>query len=274
MQLGYAPFAGWSQASGGDVIACMDISSELYPATNPRQFVTDGAGGFPGVVSYRGSYDFDSGVNTGATYVSSKNWLVPEAPPPICTENWYQHFMNRFDMNVQPADYSPAPNPLPKPATRLDSDNQPIPYKVSGNATISGWNVGTADTLVIFVTGNLTIDGDITITGNGFVAFVVGGNITVTSNVGNPAGNNTPNLHGIFITSGTFGTSRTTQVAHARLVTQGTVVANSVQLDRDLTLVGGTNDVPAEQFIYDPNLLMRLPQEFKDVKIRWSEVAP
>lgn len=134
--------------------------------------------------------------------------------------------------------------------------------------------MNNGETLVVFVTGDLTIDGDMQVNGDGFVAYVVGGNITVTSNVGNPAGNNTPNLHGIFITSGTFDTGTSTQANHAKLVVHGTVVANTMALSRDISAAGGTNDVAAEQFNYDPNLLMRLPEQFKDVKVRWQEIAP
>jgi hypothetical protein len=126
----------------------------------------------------------------------------------------------------------------------------------------------------MFVNGDLTIDGDIRINNGGFVAFVVSGNIQVTSNVGNPAGSTTPNVEGIYITSGSFMTGTSTQANHQRLVVMGTVVANTVVLQRDLTQAGGTNDQPAELFQYNPALLFHLPDQFKDVRIKWQEVAP
>jgi hypothetical protein len=264
MNIGYSPLAGWMQAQGGDAIACTDVKSEIYAAAVPRQFITNGNGGYPGVASYNGTYDFNNNINTGETYVSNTNWMVKEAPSPICSTNWFQYFYNRFDMEPKADNY--AGGVIAKPGSGT--------YKVGGDATVSGWNVNNNDSIVMFVNGNLTIDGDIRINGSGFVAFVVSGNIQITSNVGNNAGVTTPNIEGIYITSGSFMTGQSTAANRQRFVVSGTVVANTVILQRDLTQTGGTNTVPAELFQYNPALLFRLPDEFKDVRIKWQEVAP
>lgn len=272
IDLGFSPTAAWPQVQGGDALVCKDVKSHVFPGTAIPYFNDDGSGGFPGLVSYSTSFDFQNGANTGENMVSTKNWLARDTPSSICATNWYQYFYNRFDMAPKAQDYGAGA--LSEPPTRLDSNNQPIPYKVGGNATVSNWNISNNQSLVIFVNGNLTIDGDIKVNPGGFLAFIVSGNIIVTSNVGQPQGSSAANIEGIYIAGGTFMTGTSTQVNLTKLIVHGTVVANDFLLQRDISETGGSNDIPAERFEYYPDLLMNLPDQFKDIKVKWSEVAP
>lgn len=56
--IGYTLGTPWVQTQGGDVYAAGTIKSYI-PAVVPRVFSRDGAGGYPGVVTYGTSFDFD-----------------------------------------------------------------------------------------------------------------------------------------------------------------------------------------------------------------------
>lgn len=273
--LGYSLGNAWVQAQGGDVYGSGSLGSLTPPTASPRLFNLDGTGGDPGVVTYGNAYDFaieTTGADpNGATFVSTENWLVNET---YTTVNYYDTFYRRFGSPTT-ADYdcSAVPCSVNEPAART------TPYYVVGNMTTQGnWNVGAGETLIFIVNGNLTIDGGINITGKGFVAFIVNGNITVTSSVGSNANNSTnPDIEGIYMTSptGTFSTGASTVAGKARLVVKGTVVAASFLLQRDLDQAGGDNTTTSsELFIYNPLLLVTMPDVMKETKVTWQEVAP
>jgi len=56
--IGYTLGSAWVQAEGGDVYASGSLRSYI-PDVTPRVFTTDGDGGFPGVVTYGTTYDFE-----------------------------------------------------------------------------------------------------------------------------------------------------------------------------------------------------------------------
>ncbi|OGG23850.1 hypothetical protein A3A79_01440 [Candidatus Gottesmanbacteria bacterium RIFCSPLOWO2_01_FULL_43_11b] len=261
----------WGQVQGGDVYGTTSVLSLLPQSASPRLFNLDGDGGDPGVVTYGNSYDFaaeSTGADPqGADLVSSKNWLVNETHATI---NWYDTFFRRFGSPTVPDyDCTIAPCAITQPPSRATA------YFVSGDMTTSGsWSVGTGDSLVFLVDGNLTIDDSIRITGRGFVGFVVSGNITVSGSVGSAAANVTPNIEGVFITSptGSFSTGQSTNPGQEKLVVKGTIVAGTITLQRDLGDGNTTN--PAELFIYNPLLLVTMPEAMKETKIAWQEVAP
>jgi hypothetical protein len=269
--LGYSLGTPWIQAQGGDVYAASGISSAVSTLATPREFVLSGSGGFPGVTTYGASYDFDPDlVGKGETYVSSPNWLANET---YDTTDYYQVFHKRFGAPVDPDIFSDQ-NAVTQPASRE------TPYYVVGDMATSGnWAVGDGEMIVFLVDGDLTINGSINITGannTGFVAFIVNGDITIDPSVGNPLATTTPNLEGVYITStaGTFHSGSSTSAGNERLVVEGTVVAGNVALERDLDSVGGNPTAPSELFIYNPQLLITMPDAMRDVPIKWEEVAP
>lgn len=66
-------------------------------------------------------------------------------------------------------------------ATTLSNEltSQSDPYYIEGDLTIDApWSIGTGESVVVLVNGNLNINEAINTTGTGFVAFIVNGNIT------------------------------------------------------------------------------------------------
>jgi len=278
---GYALGQPWAQGGGGDITICQNIKSIIPQFPAPQEFVLDGAGGYPGIVSYGSNFNFSSGNGTGSTLVSPPyNWIAHDTSATICTTDWYQYFANKFGLSSLAVDYNNPSSQLTYNNFRINN-HVPV-YRVQGNMqTQANWNVQNGDNTVIFVSGDLTINNNITINGRGFLAFIVNGSITVASSVGNPvAGNTNPNIQGLYITSSqpgaNFITSPTTNAGNARLILKGIFIAHDFTLQRDLNqAVGGANlSTPAEQFIYDPMLLFTMPPEFEDIHVKWQEVAP
>ncbi len=174
-QLGYTAGTGWWQAArGGDVYASAALRSYVPASTSPRYAVLDGDGGAPGIVTYGTTYDFASSLSsTGDSYMSSKRWITNETYVPT---DYYAVMYHRFG---SPAATSTGDTTFTsKPASGT--------YYVNGNLTIdtAGWNVSPGETIVVLVSGNLTINQTINLSGTGFVAFIVNGNITVDPSVG------------------------------------------------------------------------------------------
>ncbi len=273
-EVGYTKGTAWVQTRGGDAYASGTMRSYI-PTVSPRVFNDVGSGGYPGVVIYGTSFDFDSDpYSTGGTLVSSKNWLVNATRP---TVNYYDLFYHRFGAPTA-TDNASFGNlaAVTKPASKA------TPYYITGDMTTSGnWTVGSSENIVFLVDGNLTIGGNINITPNstGFVSFIVNGNITVDPAVGTTAASTAPVVEGIYIASnalasGIFSTGVSTAIGTARFVGKGMFIADNFLLQRDLDGYGGNTATSAELFTYNPQLLLTMPEAMKELPITWSEVAP
>ncbi len=267
--VGYSLGTPWFQAEGGDVYASAILRSYVQPGASTPVVVRDGTGGYPGVVAYGTSYDFDSALTgQGNTNVSSTNWL---AYAPRTTVDYYDYFYRRFGSPATPYAFADL-LAVDKPTS------SETPYYVVGDMTTAGdWVVGDGESVVFIVDGNVTIGGSITTTGTGFVAFIVNGDIAVDSAVGTAYNSQTPVLQGIYITSptGTFDTGTSTAASSARFVGEGMFIAGDFLLQRDLEGYGtGNTTHAAELFIYDPQLLFTMPDPMKELPVTWQEVAP
>jgi hypothetical protein len=142
--------------------------------------------------------------------------------------------------------------------------------------TSGNWNVGSGETVMFVIDGNLIINGQITLSGTGFAAFIVNGNVTVDPIVGGPAGSATPVVEGVYITSptGVFQTGDSSSAGNERFVAEGIFVAGDFFLQRDLDAVGANPTTPSELFIYNPQLLVTMPDAMRDVPLTWQEVPP
>jgi hypothetical protein len=81
-------------------------------------------------------------------------------------------------------------------------------------------------------------------------------------------------MQGIYLMDEIFSTQTLDPVDDAQLVTEGMVVAwGGVSLNRYL---GGLTNrtVPAEQFVYRPDLLVNMPAKLKSFALTWQEVVP
>ncbi len=261
--LGIVSPGPWYQTSGGDVYVLGQFKSYIPSVTSPRYFSTVGAGGFPGIMTYSSTYDFDSGTGLGESYVSSKNWLANDTYGII---NLYDAFYRRFG---SPTASTTGFNAVSggKPANGV--------YYVNGDAIIDNpWNVGNNDSVIIIVNGTLSIRKAITLTGsgNGFMAFIAKNGISVDATVGVNSGSTNSSIDGVYITSGTFDTG-VGNGGNERLIGKGMYIANSFILRRTL---GSGNDptTPATTFIYYPQFLLTMPDAMKEVATFWQEVAP
>ena len=113
---------------------------------------------------------------------------------------------------------------------------------------MGGWTVNNGDSYVVFVNGNLTITGNMSVAQGGFLALIVNGNVTVDPAV--------TQLDGIVITDGSY-TTNTAGTGDSQLLSNGSTIAwGGVSLGRDL---GGANvSTPAEKFTYRPDLLTNI----------------
>ena len=175
---------------------------------------------------------------------------------------------------------TPIPNPNPN-VIRTKNDFPDDVNVINGNVILGltapgSWNLGANETKVIFVNGNVTINTNITNSGGTFFALIVNGNITMAPAVGSGALSNTPSLQGLFVTSptGRFITGLSTNSGTEKLIVKGTTIAGGFTLQRDLDSINRNQDTPGEDFVYDPELLLTMPDSFKDLRIKWEEVAP
>lgn len=261
------PPGAWFQVDSGDVHVQGDLSGPVPLVASPPYFSLESSGQ-PGIVSANGSATFSPGT------VSSTGWFVGDPPATYSYDDYvnkkynYAYFRNK---------------PIPNPNSLAENPTQPVLnslgsasgsyYEVGGTGNLNvpynaPWSVGNNRKIVIFVPGNLTIKRNIRLGGtNSFIAFFVGGNITITSDVydNNPT---TAVLEGVYLANGTISTG----VTDRRLLARGIFVAHGgFQLQRDNR--PQSND-PAEKFLYDPNILMKIPPELWSADFIWQEVAP
>lgn len=269
----YAPLGPWFQAQGGDVYSANSILSAIGANANPKFFNLNATGNFTdGVVTYGGSptsFDFASGTGNGAALVSNDGWLVNDSKN--ASMNFYNYFYSKLG---SPASASAGLNQaaLTDPGT-----NSTTPYYLTGDVTTSGnWTVGNGESEIFLINGNLNINGKINITGNGFVMFIVNGNITVADAVGSAWNDpvSPADVEGIYLANGSFNTGYSTIAGARRLVGKGVFIADSFNFNRDLVTAGHNDDTSAELFIFNPKLVLEMPDALNAFGVTWQEVAP
>ncbi len=175
--------------------------------------------------------------------------------------------------------------------------DDPTIYKHTGDLTIrpsdgSTWAVDGNEALIIFVDGNLTIDGSSLSTGaaiqvktNGFLGFIVNGSIIFNESVGNsdPAASDT-NVEGLYVADNSIviEANPNANIADKKFIGAGTFVAwdqdgsGGIQLNRnyadsgDGALENHTN--PTEMFLFRPDMLINIPVELQSTDVLWQEV--
>lgn len=265
--LGYTLGTAWVQTQAGDVYASGVLKTLVPNGISPRVFNLDSSVLYPGVVTYGSSYDFDIGPGTGPNLVSSKNWLANESYGNV---DYYQTFWHRFGA---PTTFTYTNPSFVSPPAACDGSA----CYISGTLTVSeDWTIGSGS-YVFIIDGDLAINSKINLSGTGFVAFIVKNNITVSSSVGVAYTSSVPVVEGIYITSptGTFHTGASVSGTE-RFVGKGIFVAGDFRLQRDLEgIAGGQNTTTSsELFLYNPRLLVTMPDAMKDLPVTWEEVAP
>jgi len=148
------------------------------------------------------------------------------------------------------------------------------------------WTITAGESYIIFVDGTLTFQDPtnvgslITVEEGGFIAFIANADIIIDQTVGHadPA-STTPNLEGIYVADDLLTVAQDGDIntADRRFIGAGTFVGwGGVDLQRDLDANGGgttyNQTIPAETFIYRPDLLFNTPEEMLSPHSIWQEV--
>lgn len=268
--VGLGPVFPWLQVQGGGNTFASTIYSLMPLLITPSLlFDTTAAPVQPGIVSMQ--YDLSDSIGSvGGLNISSTNWNSNNA---TTGKDWYPFFVNRLAQATK----TPYPGTGGKPPA-IAGQSYSV-YTTASNAikelTINTpWTIGTNEKLIMIVDGNLDIRAPITITGNGFVAFVVKNDILVNSSVGTTWNSTTPVVEGVYIAGGTIKTGLSTDIATERFVGKGMFAANAILTQRNLITAGRNRDTSADLFLYNPAFLVTMPDILQDVSYSWQEVAP
>lgn len=258
--------SAWWQAEGASIYAGSTAGGTTISSSIPssvgassRYLVLPGSGGTPALVMRATGND----PSVGEGGVNENSWSARSSYKGKKMD--YQYFASQMGvLKNQVSDWGG--NGL----NQQNSDERDFwymkPSAGPGNIS-SAWVVGSNDSYVVFVDGDLEIDSNITVQPGGFLAFVVNGDITVGSLV--------DSLQGIFIANNDFVTESnyvsgsTNDIA---LEVEGTVVAwGTTSFGRNL----GTGNVttPAEKFSYRPDFLVNMPAKMKAFALEWTEVV-
>ncbi|MEP7166653.1 MAG: hypothetical protein ABI758_01590 [Candidatus Woesebacteria bacterium] len=222
----------------------------------------------------------DLGAGEVAKFPNTRSVRLPTSL--VCSEN-YDYFYRLYSLGLSPSS-TDFLNPLDarKPTTAPNDGKSAFYYEGNTPLTISTpWTVGSTESIVVFVRGNLKIANTVTVAPNGFLAFIVSGTIDIDPSVGTSdhASTKDGQVQGIYITNGSIrvlgvGSGGTEK----KFIGEGTFAAcNGIKIDRDFNRGGAgldNNKYAASLFIYRPDFMTSTPDRMKTSKFNWTEVAP
>ncbi len=142
-----------------------------------------------------------------------------------------------------------------------------------------GWIVPATEKIIVFVHGNLKVNNTTTVEPGGFLMFIVDGDITFDSSLGNSVlTNTTANVAGVYIADGTISFPEAAPLENKKFIAEGTYVGwagdssgQGIYLGRNyLTdLLNATN--PTEVFRFRPDFLINAPDSIKRPMRLWQE---
>lgn len=196
---------------------------------------------------------------------------------PPTKSNWIlSNYQHTFNSENNPVTYENFSNKLPNKTTFAPNtiNNGTLNGQFSTDGTYINQNPGEtisiganfgSKKLIIFIDGNVYINGDISINPDGFLAILTNGNISVARSVNS--------ISGIFLSDLDFiaenGTNNDTP-----LNVTGTVIARNVQNLRQFQNNILTQTQPTLKFIFNPALILNMPEELKHQSVfSWQEVA-
>jgi len=261
----------WWQVIDSDVITNGDVRSPIpgtcvVPCDNA--FVVDKFPDSPGVPFYGLNYDFNSGVGQGT--VSDKGWHANANYSAITEYKYafYERLIPGDTIRNPIAGSTIGVGLLTSGAGSVSPDGYKWFFK-DGDVTLNRQGL-TSNKIILFVDGNLTIDGEINLDdGMGFFMAIVSGNITVDPII-NVAG---PELEGIFVTDQTFITAADDDQLHIRGMVSAYNANSSGPIIMGRNLADNTR-TPSEIFEYAPDLLFNYPPSLTLKRTRWKEVTP
>jgi len=121
-------------------------------------------------------------------------------------------------------------------------------------------SVVDGENMIILVNGEVTISANINVDPGGFLAIISSGNITI--------GNTVTNVEGVYVADGIIDSGTGT----SQLIGEGIFTGwGGFNLQRDLP---DNSQLPAERFIYRPDLVRNVYHYLLKPKVSWQEVAP
>lgn len=247
----------WWQVRDADVLG--DNLTSQVPSG--QRFLSDGAGGFPGVAIYSGALNYSSGDisstdwNANATYVGG-----------TYTYSYFAQFvpdsgvkdLGAGDVNVD--------------ASVLTSGSQDangyfwVRKKSNGNVTIQGnMNLGDNKVILLVDQGDITVNSNVSLNdGTGFFMALSSGDLTYDASV--------TLAEGVYFVQGDLYTGTSGSGTDNQLVVSGSVIVRGdLYLERDLGTANLT--APAELFQFAPHFFFNILEEFADKKVNWSQVV-
>ena len=274
----------WWQVQDADIITNGNLSSLiptttcLLPGCNPI-FDLDGPGGYPGVPSYGGSYDFEAGSGTGT--VSSTGWLA-NSTTTLNKKYDYSYFEGLVRPDVEIHEII-EPDGEIQGGYLISETSGPdgyIWFRSQEDLTITGTANLQDRKVVLLVDGNLYLGrppaqsgSSIRVRdGSGFFMAIVSGDIIISPKAKIDPLTPQPVFEGIFLAEGQIKTGTEGPELDEQLWIRGSVAAyGGVVLERDLT---DNSLTPAEFFEYGPDLLFTFPRDLTSRRYKWKEIAP
>ena len=287
----------WWQTLGGSSWASGNIQSKIpfstcsLPTCNPALILRDSLGtidsaGFPltntgAVVTSEsgGVYIHEADGRSSAAQAEALGVSVP-------LEN-YDYFYNKFGESAQIL------TGVEKPIVNNDVLGT---FLYTGNLVLdetNPWYLTNDEQIVVFVNGSLTIDdtagGENRITtvatgGDGFLMFIVSGDITITSRVGydniytSASATDIANVEGVFVTDGILAIAGEADTTDKKFIGAGTFVGwTGVDLQRsfdDGSSPELNNNAATEAFIFRPDFIINAPRQVKSAQMTWREIEP
>jgi len=288
----------WWQVRDADVLSEGDLTDPISStATNPY-FNLAGAGGYPGIPILNGTASFGNG---SVSQIPPFGWIVNSATSfsgtsanPIYGYNFLKNLAPTEVRNCTGSSNGciPAGDTIPAGNLLLAGFNSGgyTWRRALGDLRIHGTGNINNNKMVVLVEGNLYLGyNNLTPTntrinlndGQGFVAFIVKGNIIISEEVasaGDSVGvgdiNGSPGLEGIYMADGTISTGHFSAGADYQLRIRGMLIGwGGITFQRDLG-GSGNGTQPSEYIQYAPDLQFTYPARLGVLKLRWNEVAP
>jgi hypothetical protein len=216
----------WFQSQNGNVLASKKITNEIPPSCTTNCKTSFNTGGV-GIVAA------GSEIKKGDTGSADKteNFVGKNLVPNLYN---YAYFYREY------------------------FGNKNIGTTFAGSKKWNGISAGIGSSGVIFVNGNLEIDGDVN-TSNNFLMLIVNGKITVDGAV--------KTVNGILIANDVEAIDSSAN----QLVINGSVYGvNSVKFTRSYNPKLGNNNSPAVVVKYNANLVFNIPKEVSKKIVKWS----
>lgn len=252
----------WTQISDGDLITFDRINIPIPPS----QFLLSSDSSDEGIMTFNPLY------NLGAGQISSRNWNARLTSRPASLQ--YQTLLEQIPSTVSVTTILSSITNSSVSTTPRQTDVQGFEWFRSYGDTVVTGNITIPDgrKIVIFVDGNVRINGSIRLANpsNSFFMIASANTITVAGSVGSSVSDITSDIDGVYFAANQFVTEPGAGPANSRLNINGTVVAiNGVSLQRD-TL----SESPSEVFTFNPDLFINFPPSLGIRRAFWKEVAP